>query len=39
MAYLTSEERLKKQHIILMRHQETALYGSVMMMGNRANWR
>jgi predicted metal-dependent peptidase len=33
MAYLTSEERLKKQHIILMRHQETALYGSVMMMG------
>lgn len=33
MAYLTSEERLKKQHIILMRHQETALYGSIMMMG------
>ena len=33
MAYLTDEERLKKQHIILMRHQETALYGSVMMMG------
>ena len=33
MAYLTSEERLKKQHIVLMRHQETALYGSVMMMG------
>jgi predicted metal-dependent peptidase len=33
MAYLTSEERLKKQHIILMRHPETALYGSIMMMG------
>jgi len=33
MAYLTPEERLKKQHIVLMRHQETALYGSVMMMG------
>ena len=33
MAYLTDEERLKKQHIVLMRHQETALYGSVMMMG------
>ena len=36
MAYLTSEERLKKQHIILMRHQETALYGSIMMMGESA---
>lgn len=34
MAYLTDEERLKKQHIILMRHPETALYGSVMMMGD-----
>ena len=33
MAYLTDEERLKKSHIILMRHPETALYGSVMMMG------
>jgi predicted metal-dependent peptidase len=33
MAYLTDEERLKKQHIILMRHPETALYGSIMMMG------
>lgn len=33
MAYLTPEERLKKQHIILMRHPETALYGSIMMMG------
>jgi len=33
MAYLTDEERLKKSHIILMRHQETALYGSIMMMG------
>lgn len=36
MAYLTDEERLKKSHIILMRHQETALYGSVMMMGESA---
>jgi len=36
MAYLTPEERLKKQHIVLMRHQETALYGSVMMMGESA---
>jgi predicted metal-dependent peptidase len=36
MAYLTDEERLKKQHIVLMRHQETALYGSVMMMGESA---
>lgn len=34
MAYLTSEERLKKQHIILMRHQETAQFGSIMMMGD-----
>ena len=33
MAYLTLEERLKKQHIILMRHPETAQFGSVMMMG------
>lgn len=33
MAYLTDEERLKKQHIILMRHPETAQFGSVMMMG------
>ena len=33
MAYLTDEERLKKSHIVLMRHPETALYGSVMMMG------
>lgn len=33
MAYLTDEERLKKSHIILMRHPETALYGSIMMMG------
>lgn len=36
MAYLTPEERLKKQHIVLMRHPETALYGSVMMMGESA---
>ncbi len=36
MAYLTDEERLKKQHIVLMRHHETALYGSVMMMGESA---
>ena len=36
MAYLTDEERLKKQHIVLMRHKETALYGSVMMMGESA---
>jgi predicted metal-dependent peptidase len=36
MAYLTDEERLKKSHIVLMRHQETALYGSVMMMGESA---
>jgi predicted metal-dependent peptidase len=33
MAYLTDEERLKKQHIILMRHPETAQFGSIMMMG------
>jgi predicted metal-dependent peptidase len=33
MAYLTDEERLKKSHIIMMRHPETALYGSIMMMG------
>jgi predicted metal-dependent peptidase len=36
MAYLTDEERLKKQHIVLMRHHETALYGSIMMMGESA---
>jgi predicted metal-dependent peptidase len=36
MAYLTDEERLKKQHIALMRHKETALYGSIMMMGESA---
>lgn len=36
MAYLTDEERLKKQHIVLMRHKETALYGSIMMMGESA---
>lgn len=33
MSYLTDEERLKKQHIVLMRHQETALYSGVIMMG------
>ena len=33
MAYLTDEERLKKQHIVLMRHPETALYSGVFMMG------
>ena len=36
MAYLTDEERLKKGHITLMRHQETALYGNIMMMGESA---
>lgn len=36
MAYLTDEERLKKQHIVLMRHNETALYSSIMMMGESA---
>ena len=34
MSYLSDEERLKKNHIIMMRHPETALYGSVMLMGN-----
>ena len=29
----TQELRLKKAHIRLMRHPETALYGSVIMMG------
>ncbi len=33
MSYLTDEERLKKQHIVLMRHQEAALYSGVIMMG------
>lgn len=33
MAYLTDEERLKKEHIVLMRHTETALYSGVIMMG------
>ena len=33
MSYLSDEERLKKNHIIMMRHPETALYGSVMLMG------
>lgn len=33
MSYLTPEERLKKGHITLMRHVETAWYSSVMMMG------
>lgn len=36
MAYLTDEERLKKGHITLMRHAETALYSGVMMMGESA---
>ena len=34
MSYLSDEERLKKNHIIMMRHPETALYGSVMLMGS-----
>lgn len=33
MSYLTDEERLKKQHIVLMRSPETALYSGVIMMG------
>jgi predicted metal-dependent peptidase len=33
MSYLTPEERVKKGHITLMRHVETAWYSSVMMMG------
>ena len=33
MSYLTPEDRVKKAHIVLMRHPETAAYGSVMMMG------
>ncbi|MGI9137313.1 MAG: vWA domain-containing protein [Candidatus Nanopelagicales bacterium] len=32
MSYLTDEERLKKQHIVLMRNPETALYSGVIMM-------
>ena len=34
MAYLTDEERLKKNHIVLMRHPETALYSGIIMMGD-----
>jgi predicted metal-dependent peptidase len=33
MSYLTPEERVKKCHITLMRHVETAWYSSIMMMG------
>jgi predicted metal-dependent peptidase len=31
---LTEEERVKKAHIAMMKHPETALYSGVMMMGN-----
>ena len=34
MSYLTDEERLKKQHIVLMRNPETALYSGIIMMGD-----
>ena len=30
---LTEEQRIKKAHIALMKHPETALYSGVMMMG------
>lgn len=30
---ITTEERLKKAHITLMKHPETALYGGVIMLG------
>jgi len=30
---LTQEERIKKAHITMMKHPETALYSGVMMMG------
>ena len=30
---LTQEQRLKKSHIAMMKHPETALYSGVMMMG------
>ena len=33
MSYLTPEERVKKNHITLMRHPETALYSGIMMSG------
>jgi predicted metal-dependent peptidase len=33
MSYLTPEERVKKNHIALMRHPETALYSGIMMAG------
>lgn len=33
MSYLTPEERMKKNHIALMRHPETALYSGVIMAG------
>jgi predicted metal-dependent peptidase len=31
---LTEEDRVKKAHIAMMKHPETALYSGVMMMGN-----
>ena len=34
MTYLTPEERVKKNHIVLMRHTETAAYSSILMMGD-----
>lgn len=33
---LTEEERVKKAHIAMMKHPETALYSGVMMMGTSA---
>jgi len=33
---LTEEERVKKAHIAMMKHPETALYSGVMMMGTTA---
>jgi len=33
MSYLTPEERVKKNHITLMRHPETALYSGIIMAG------
>jgi hypothetical protein len=31
---ITEEQRIKKGHIALMKHPETALWGGVMMMGS-----
>ena len=31
---LTQEQRIKKAHIAMLKHPETALYSGVMMMGS-----